>query len=198
MEHAPPWPAGWLKTEPRAADRAVVARVAAGDRRALAELYAQYQRPLFQYLLQLTPDHSTAEELLQDTFLAAWKSARQFEGRSSVLTWLVGIARRQAHNVLRRAALPRAGEDALLDLPAPDPPPEAAALASADRRQLAAALERLSPLHREVLVLTFVHGLSYAEIAGVLGVPIGTVKSRLSNAKQALRALFTETRVHPN
>jgi DNA-directed RNA polymerase specialized sigma24 family protein len=59
-------------------------------------------------LLQLTPDYGLAEELLQDTLVAVWKSARSFEGRSSVLTWLIGIARRQAHNTLRQRKIPLA------------------------------------------------------------------------------------------
>jgi len=77
-------------------------------------------------------------------------------------------------------------------LPAPDPEPENAALAGAARDELAAAMARLAPAHHEVLILTFAHGLSYQEMARVVGVPEGTIKSRLSNAKRALRALLEE------
>src|SRR5690606_10837606 len=94
-------------------DAALLARIAAEDRRAVAELYARHQRPLFRYLSQLTADHGLAEEILQDTIVAVWQSASTFEGRSAVRTWLFSIARRQAHNVLRRRGLPLAGEDAL-------------------------------------------------------------------------------------
>ena len=169
-------------------ERAVVARMAAGDRRALAELYARYERPLLAYLRLLTPDAGLAEELLQDTLLAAWTGARGYAGQASVQGWLLGIARRRAHDALRRRALRLVDAGALEPVPSPEPEPEALALAQAEREELAAAIARLAPVHREVLVLAFVHELSYGDLAEVLGIPLGTVKSRLSNAKRALRA----------
>ncbi len=87
-----------MNMQPVVDDRQLLKDIAGGDRQALSELYARYQRPLFNYLLQLTPDYGLAEELLQDTLVAVWKSACSFEERSSVQTWLIGIARRQAHN----------------------------------------------------------------------------------------------------
>ena len=183
---------GWVGQGPdrAAADGQIVARIAAGDRPALAELYARYRQPLFRYLLQLTPDHQLAEEILQDTLVAVWQNARGFEARSRVRTWLFGIARRQAHNALRRRGLPLADAAALEELAAADPEPEPAALASAERAELARALGRLPAIHREVLLLIFVEELSYQEAARVLGVPTGTVKSRLSHARRALRAIL--------
>src|SRR5215210_109678 len=83
-------------------DSTLLERIAREDRRAVTELYARHQRPLFRYLCQLTPDHGLAEEILQDTIVAVWQGAAAFEGRSAVRTWLFAIARRQAHNVLRR------------------------------------------------------------------------------------------------
>ena len=130
-----------------------------------------------------TPDHGLAEEILQDTLVAVWKSAQSFEGRSSVRTWLIGIARRQAHNTLRQRRLPLADETEMEGLVATDPEPEAWTLASFARDELAAAFRQLAPLHREVLLLTFVQELSYHETATILEVPVGTVKSRLSNAR---------------
>jgi RNA polymerase sigma factor (sigma-70 family) len=179
-----------MATQPLADDVRLIRRIACGDRQALAELYACYQRTLFAYLLQFTPDYGLAEELLQDTLVAVWKSARSFEERSSVLTWLIGIARRQAHNTLRQRKLPAADISALEDLPAPDLEPEAFALASVERDELVRAFRRLAPVHREVVVLIFVQELSYQEAATVLEVPIGTVKSRLNHARRALRALL--------
>jgi RNA polymerase sigma factor (sigma-70 family) len=181
----------WMEmSKPLTDDWQIVQRVAEGDRQALAELYARYQRPLFHYLLQLTPDYGLAEEILQDTLVAIWKSAKSFERRSSVLTWLIGIARRQAHNTLRRHKLPFVDESELVGLPASDPEPEEFTLASIERDELVAAFRQLAPVHREILALTFVQELSYQEAAQVLGVPVGTVKSRLSNAKKSLRALL--------
>lgn len=183
---------GWMSmhTQPAIDDRLIIQRIARGDREALAELYARYQQPLFRYLLQLTPDYGLAEEILQDTFVAVWKSARTFEGRSSVQTWLISIARRQAHNTLRRRKLLTVDEAELEELAATEPEPEDFALASVVRDELAAAFQQLAPLHREMIVLIFIEELSYPEVANVLGIPVGTVKSRLSNAKRMLRRLL--------
>jgi len=177
-------------TPPTRDDQSLVASIAAGDREALAELYARYQQSLYSYLLQLTPDHGLAEEMLQDTLVAAWKSARSFEGRSTVLTWLIGIARRQAHNTLRQHKLPLADEAELACVASSEPEPEAFALNNLARDELVAAFRQLPALHREVLTLALVQELSYEETATILGVPIGTVKSRLSNAKRMVRALL--------
>lgn len=172
-----------------AEDRALMARIAAGDREALADLYERHGRPLLAYLRALSPDRGQAEELAQDTLLAVWHGAHTFQGRSSLRTWLLGVARRQAHNTLRRGGRvsPSVGEAALLPLADSDPLPEDVAIARATRDEIDAALAQLSPLHREVLVLTFFHDLAYQEVAQVLDVPLGTVKSRLNHAKRALR-----------
>jgi RNA polymerase sigma-70 factor, ECF subfamily len=171
-------------------DRQLLKRIGAGDRQALSELYTRYQRLLFKYLLQLTPDYGLAEELLQDTLVAAWKSACSFEGRSSVQTWLIGVARRQAYNTLRRHKISLVNESELEGLAAMEPEPEDFTLASSARDELVEAFKQLAPVHREVLVLTLVQDFSYEETALALNVPIGTVKSRLSNAKRLLRALL--------
>jgi RNA polymerase sigma-70 factor (ECF subfamily) len=173
-------------------ERRVIDRIAAGDRQALAELYARFERPLLAYLRLLTSDPGLAEELLQDTLLAAWTGARGYKGQASVQGWLFGIARRRAHDALRRRALRLVESDELAMTASSEPDPEDAALAAAEREALAAAIARLAPIHREILVLTFVHELSYLDLAEALGIPLGTVKSRLSNAKLALRTRLRE------
>jgi RNA polymerase sigma factor (sigma-70 family) len=168
-------------------ERTVVARMALGDRRALTELYARYERPLLTYLRHLTADPGLAEELLQDTLLAAWTGANSYAGQASVQGWLLGIARRRAHDTLRRRALHVVDATALDALPAREPEPEELYLAHAAQEELSAAVDRLASIHREVLILTFVYELSYLDLTEVLGVPLGTVKSRLHQAKRALR-----------
>ena len=164
--------------------------MAAGDRAALAELYARYRRPLLAYLRLITADAGLAEELLQDTLLAAWTGAHGFAGRASVQGWLFGIARRRAHDTLRRRRLRLVDGSALEATPSSEPNPEDLLLADAERGELVVAIARIGQLHQEILVLTFVHDLSYQDLAEVLGIPMGTVKSRLSNAKRALREQF--------
>lgn len=180
--------------EPSATDEewTVMARIAAGEREALTELYARHQGPLLAYIYSLLHDRGLAEEVLQDTLFAAWTGAADYGRRASVRVWLYGIARRRAHNTLRRRRVHLADVSAFDALPTPDPEPESLALVHAERDALYAALRRLSPMHREVLVLNFVQELPYRDIATVLEIPIGTVMSRLHHAKRALRAGLKE------
>lgn len=172
--------------------RKVVSRVASGDRRALEEIYARHGRELFRYLLTLTPDRHLAEEILQDALVAVWRSANSYERRSGLRTWLFGIARRQAHNTLRKRTLPVA--ETTFEEPATvETEPEEILLTKLQERELADFIQDLSAQHREALALIFFHELSYKETAQVLGVPIGTVKSRLNNAKRALRKKLEES-----
>jgi RNA polymerase sigma-70 factor (ECF subfamily) len=186
-----------LVTPPGSADEEearLILGIAAGDRAALSLLYSRIGGPLMGYLVHLTSDYGLAEELLQDTLLAVWTSAATFAGRSRPRTWLFGVARRQAHNTLRRHSIPLVHadeEEELALLQDPGPGPEDAVLAHAGQAEMAAALARLSTAHREVLVLAVVQGLPQHDLVEILGVPIGTVKSRLHAAKRALRILLT-------
>lgn len=202
-EHA--WMADAVSIEPDApceadardqADRLLIQRIGAGDRQALTILYTRYGQALLRYLLRLTPDHGLAEEMLQDTLLAVWRSAASYEGRSSPLTWLIGVARRQAHNSLRQRGLPLADDtlETLATTHAAQADPAEIALANVARDELMAAINRLNPIHREALTLAFVHGMTYQEMAEALAAPVGTIKSRLNHARQALRALLAHER----
>jgi len=171
-------------------DIGIVGRMAAGDPSALVELYDRYGRQLFGYLVLLTADRDLAEEVLQDTLLAAWRGAAGYSSRSEIRGWLYGIARRRARDAQRRRSLHLVGEAPLATLPSPEPDPEDQMLARATREEVAAALARLTPVQHEVLTLAFLHGLSQADMSEALAVPIGTVKSRLDNAKRALRAVL--------
>jgi RNA polymerase sigma-70 factor, ECF subfamily len=168
-------------------DRPLLDRVVLGDVGALETLYRRYDRLLFGYLAWLTSDPGLAEELLQDTIWAAWRGADAFTGSSSVRSWLLGIARRRARDARRGRFPPLIGWEDLDPWPCPGPPTEDIAIARVSLDELAASMVTLAPLHREILILTFVHQLSYQESAALLDVPIGTVKSRLCNAKRALR-----------
>ncbi len=169
-------------------DADLVRRLAAGEEAALADLYARYGRRLYVYAYRLTGGEARAEEVLQDSLLAAWQAAPRFRGEAKVATWLLGIVHHQALNATRRKRLPVTELDeaaAAVDEAAwPDRRVEAV-----DRqRVLRAALDALSPEHRQVLDLVFYQGLPLAEVARVRGCPVGTVKSRLSYAKVRLRA----------
>lgn len=165
-------------------DQELVRRVAAEDEEAFRELYERFSDRAFRYALTLLRNRHLAEEVAQEAMIAVWKSAARFEGRSKVSTWIFGIARNKALDLLRRE---KRG-DRVPDVPlvAPDPAP-------AIRRQelVAHAIGGLPEAQREVVFLTFYEGLSYGEIAGVLGIPEGTVKSRMFHAKRRLAEALT-------
>ncbi len=174
-------------SKPITDEAALLAAVGRGEPEAIARLYARFGRPLFAYAMSVVSDPPVAEEIVQDTFVAAWRGASRFEGRSSLASWLFGIARRQARDRLRRRTPELAVPSTLDMLSTPEPGPEAVALTAASRAEVAGALSRLPLQHRELLVLAFIHELSGREIAAILEIPEGTVKSRLHAARRALR-----------
>ncbi len=161
-------------------DHHLVRQVASGDERAFDELYQLYGQAVFNYVLRLINDPAVAEELLQDVFLAAWQGAGRFREQASVKTWLLRIAHHRTVSWLRRKRLATSLDEAE-DIAIDDPIDEH--LAQTWRaEQIRQALDQLSVKHRAVVELTFVHELSYAEIAEIMNCPIGTVKSRMSYA----------------
>jgi RNA polymerase sigma factor (sigma-70 family) len=175
-------------------DAALLRSVAAGDAASLTQLYERYATPLFGYLYRLADDRMTAEEILQDTMLAVWRSAAGFDGRSKVSTWLFGVARRQAHNRLRARASPEPTAH-LPDRADHAAGPDEVAIAAAGGTPLAAAVKRLPEHHRDVIALVFVAGLPLADVADVLSIPVGTVKSRLHHARAAVAAALVAQEV---
>jgi len=169
-------------------DDGLIRAIAAGEEAALAELYRRYQAPLFNYIVRLINDPAAAEETLQEVFLAAWRGAAGFRGAAKGKTWLFRIAHHRAVSWLRqlRPALPLEAVENLLEADAA----EELVFEKIDADQLRTALGQLSPAHRAVIELVFVHELSYQEAALVMGSPLGTIKSRLSYALRRLAGLL--------
>jgi RNA polymerase sigma-70 factor (ECF subfamily) len=164
-------------------DEVLLAQIGVGQRGAVAELYRRHGPSLLAVLTRIVDDHQLAEEALQDAFVAVWRGAR-FNGRSRVRTWLVGIAIRQAGSQRRKKRFPIA--EAHEDFASSDLGPEDATILSLETYRVTAALALLSERQREVLLLAFVEQLTHSEMAEVLGVQIGTVKSRMHSARRAL------------
>jgi RNA polymerase sigma-70 factor (ECF subfamily) len=173
-------------------DAELVRAVAAGDRAALATLYRRHSQVLLAQLMLEVGEQTLSEELLQDTMLAVWRGAASFRGDAKVRTWLIAIARRQARDRLRRHRLRSVDDTLLTESPAAEPGPEQHALGRAEAAAVASAIRALSRPHRELIGLVFGAGLTMAEAAQVLEIPLGTVKSRLSAARAALTQALTE------
>ncbi len=171
------------------AENRLLARVAQQDRAALAELYARFQHPLFSYLYHLLGQKEQAEDVLQEVMVVVWQKAPTFRGQTPAAGWIFGIAHHQAYTALRRAGrAPLVGLEAADDLPDSAPGPDAALLRRATRDEVVRALGALTPEHREVLELAFFQEFACREIAAIVDIPLGTVKSRLSYARRALKA----------
>jgi RNA polymerase sigma-70 factor (ECF subfamily) len=172
-------------------DAALLAAIAAGDRRALKALYLAYHGRLFRFLLRVTRDAELAEELFNDTMWVVWRSAAGFRAESRVSTWITGIAYRRALKALasQRRQRPQLGTslDALDTdaLPEVGVPSFAEALETQD--WIGQALDRLSPEHRLTIELAYYVGESCEDIAHITQVPVGTVKTRLHYARLRLQ-----------
>jgi len=170
-------------------DLDLLRRMQAGDDDAVRELYARYGQRLYAYALRLTDDPSAAEDVTQNTLVTAWREAHKFRRDGRLIAWLLGIVHHRAMKSLRHVHQPL---DALEEtIPEISPSPEEQAQVGETKRMVHAALQNLSPEHRAVLELVFYQGLSLNEVAEVLDCPLGTVKSRLSYARQHLRGVLS-------
>jgi RNA polymerase sigma-70 factor (ECF subfamily) len=162
-----------------------------GDDRAFHALVDRHAIALFQAALSFSRNRADAEDVVQETLINAHRGARGFAGRSSVRTWLLQILTREAARAWRRD---RHRRDTLsLDAPAAAntlPTTPGAAAGVEHRLDIAQILQELSSPHREVLVMREVWNLSYEEMAAALGLPRGTVESRLSRAREQFRQRF--------
>ena len=176
--------------DPACDDTELLRRIAQGAEDAMAAFYRESGRVVFAQVLLVTGERVLAEEIVQDTMLAVWRGAGSFRGESSVRSWVIAIARRQTRDRLRGQRL-RVVDDAFLaDQPGSGPGPEVMALDRAELAEVRDAIRELAPAHREVLGLAFGSGLSLPEVAGVLEIPVGTVKSRLTAARTALNGIL--------
>ena len=173
-------------------DAELLRRISRGDESAMAAFYREHGRVVLAQVLLVTGERVLAEEVTQDTMLAVWRGAGSFRGESSVRSWVIAIARRQTRDRLRARRLHLVDDSYLADQPSSGPGPEATALDRAELAEVTAAIRELPASHREVLGLAFGSGLSLPEVAEVLEIPVGTVKSRLFGARTALSRILNE------
>ena len=175
-----------------------LARAAAkGDIDAFETLLGLYQNKVYGLALRMCGSEEDAWDVAQEAFLAAWRALPGFRGESGFSTWLYRLTANAAIDCLRREKKRRGelsieGGELPLSLPDAGPSPQEAAEGGEHRAAVNAALARLTDQHRTVLILRELQELSYEEIAGALGLDLGTVKSRISRARKALRKILLE------
>lgn len=173
-------------------EKRVLKRIQQGERRAFEELLGQYESRVYRLALRYVHSVSDAEDLTQEIFLGIWRNVGGFRGSSSLSTWIYRVAVNHCLEFLRRKrpeCVPYGEELGLMAMDRREDPLQASTLSELSG-EIEAALEKLSPLHKDVILLHELHGLTYGECAEVLNVPVGTVKSRLSNAFTKLRELL--------
>ena len=167
-------------------DSEILACIARGKKEGLDQLYDRHGKKMFAYALRLTSDAGMAEDVLQESLIAAWQGASRFRGEGRVIAWLLGIVHHKAMHALRSRQ--HLSFEELNSEPRDHTPlPDEQVSSQEQSRSLRSGLENLSLEHRMVLDLVFYQGLSLKETAEICGCPTGTVKSRLNYAKKALR-----------
>ena len=165
-------------------DAELVTAIAGGERHALRTLYERHAPWVLARLARRCPDRGATEEVLQDTFVAIWRKAGSYSGSGEVAAWIWVIAIRRLIDHLRRARqfapLPPDRPDVVVSA-------EDQVLLGAEFGDLAGAIGRLSPELRAVVQATVIDGLSTKEAARLLGIPTGTVKTRMMRARARLR-----------
>ncbi len=166
-------------------DLSIIARVRRGDTNAFSELVVKYKYPVWSLVRRYTGNSPESEDICQEAFLSLWKALPAFKGRSRFFTWFYRIIMNTCHNQARKpemkiAALDGGGTERLPDL-------RENPLALVERADLAEkagkAIEELPDALKDALILRNSEGLSYSEIAEILGISVGTVKSRIHNAR---------------
>jgi RNA polymerase sigma-70 factor (ECF subfamily) len=187
---------GWAAASPaRAAatdtfsDDVLIERIANGDQLAMRTLYARHRVMIYRWLLRLAGDQTSAEDLLSDVFLDVWRKAASFEGRSSVSTWLLAIARHKALSSRRRRTDMELDKELAPTVVDPADNPELVLQKKNREDLLRHCLAQLSPQHSEVIDLAYYHGKSIKEIAEIVGINEATVKSRAFYARKKLAQL---------
>ncbi|MCX7319861.1 MAG: sigma-70 family RNA polymerase sigma factor [Hyphomicrobiales bacterium] len=171
-------------------DEMLLERIADGDRSAMHTLYARHNVRVYRFVLRMLRDVTATEDLVSQVFLDVWRTARQFEGRSQVSTWLLSIARFKALTALRQRKYEDIDQDEVMEVADGGDTPETSLARSRTSEILRACVAKLSPAHREIVNLVYYHEKSVEEVAGIVGIPASTVKTRMFYARKQLADLL--------
>lgn len=167
-------------------DEELIRRIAAGDQAAMRALFTRYHVKVYRYALRIVRRETLAEDLIGEVFLDVWRQAAKFERRSSVSTWLLGIARHKAYSGLRRKTEDAIDDEAADAIADEADTPETTVQKKDKAGLLRRSLSKLSPEHREIIDLVYYHEQSVEEVSLILGIPENTVKTRMFYARKKL------------
>ena len=179
------------RREEAADDIVLIGRVARGEVPAFESLFRRYRPRIRRFLERTTWRPQLIDEILNDTMLVIWRKAGTFNLRSTVSTWILGIALRRGLKANQRTDRAIALES---DTGSAESDLEQHVFRKELRARLDRALESLSPEQRAVVVLTYFEGYSYREIAELVGCPVATVKTRMFHARRRLKAFLSDRR----
>ena len=178
----------------------IIARARRGDADAFEQLVAAYRNQVFRLALRMCGDEADADEVAQEAFLSAWQGLAFFRGESSFATWLYRLASNACVDLLRREGRHRSAagpslndEEAAMDVADDAPSPHALAERAELRQQIEAGLSALPEEYRQVLILREMHQQTYDEIAEILSLDLGTVKSRINRGRKRLRKILLDS-----
>ncbi len=171
-------------------DDALLACISEGCRTAMHTLYSRHRVRVYRFILRMVRDTSTSEDLTSQVFLDVWRTARQFQGRSQVSTWLLSIARFKALTALRQRKHEDIDQEEMLEIADDCETPEACLDRSTTSAILRACVAKLSPAHREIINLVYYHEKSVEEVGQIIGIPQSTVKTRMFYARKQLADLL--------
>jgi RNA polymerase sigma-70 factor (ECF subfamily) len=168
-------------------DDDLLKRIRAGEQLALKTLYGRHHVKIFRFAMRLLRNESSAEDVVSEVFVDVWRNATNFEGRSEASTWLLAIARNKAYSMMRRVRKEEELDDEAAEVIEDiSDTPEVILQKQNKGDLLRACLQKLSAPHREVMSLIYYHDKSIEDVAKIVGVPEGTVKTRMFHARKRL------------
>jgi RNA polymerase sigma-70 factor, ECF subfamily len=176
----------------RSSDHELIERIARSDRDAMHQVFRRFKTPVYRFALRLVANEHSAQDLVSEVFMDVWRTAGAFEGRSEVSTWLLAITRNKALALMRRRSPEALDDDVAEEIEDEADGPEVAVQKQQVRSILLECIERLSPMHREIVDLVYYHGRSIEQVANILNIPCATVKTRMFYARNRLAQMLTQ------
>jgi RNA polymerase sigma-70 factor (ECF subfamily) len=181
-----------LRKSDRSSDETLIRQITVGDHLAMQTLVGRHQVRLYRFLHRIVRNSTLAEDLLSDVFLEVWRQAGKFEGRSSVSTWLLAIGRFKAQAALRGQVRVVELDDAMASSFAdPADNPEIVLQKKYDAERLQRCVAALPSAQADVIALIYYHGRTISEVAQIMNIPEGTVKTRMFRARKELALMLS-------